>query len=121
MSIQTIETMVNWVEDNITEDPTLGEMSNHVGYSSYYCSSQFHEVVGLSFKAYINKRKLSQAATELVQTGDRIIDIAVKYGFSSHEAFTRAFAREFGYSPSKYRRELPTISLYEKPIIRHSH
>lgn len=56
MSIQTINTMVNWVEDNLTENPTLDDLSCHVGYSSYYCSSKFHEVVGYTFKSYIQKR-----------------------------------------------------------------
>ena len=120
MSIQTIETMVNWIEDNIKEEPTLKQMSRYVGYSPYYCSSKFHEIVGLSFKTYLNKRKLSHSTVDLKETDDRIIDIAFKYGFSSHEAFTRAFNREFGLSPSKYRRELPVVSLSKKTFFKHS-
>jgi len=117
MSLKTIENMVDWVEQNLEEAPTLDKMSSHVGYSSYYCSSKFHEVVGLTFKSYVYKRKLSNAAIDLVETKDRIIDIASKYGFSSHEAFTRAFAREYGMSPSRYRNSLPDIRLFEKHVI----
>lgn len=114
MSVKTIENMVDWVEANLIEDPTLEGMSDYVGYSSYYCSAKFHEVVGISFKEYVMKRKLSLAAIELRETGNRILDIAIKYGFSSNEAFTRAFLRSYGYTPRKYRKELPMISLYEK-------
>ncbi len=117
MSIQTINTMVNWVEDNLTENPTLDDLSCHVGYSSYYCSSKFHEVVGYTFKSYIQKRKLSCAATDLLCSNERIITIATKYDFSSHEAFTRAFVREYGLSPSKFRKEIPEITLFDKRII----
>ena len=115
MSIQTIESMVNWVELNISHDPNLIAMSKHVGYSSYYCSSKFHEFVGMSFKTYVMKRKLYHAASDLSQSSDKIIDIAVRYGFSSHEAFTRSFKREFSLSPSMYRRNQPAINTCQMP------
>lgn len=115
MSIKTIETMIDWVEGNLIGNPTLEQMSDYVGYSSFYCSSKFHEVVGISFKEYVMKRKLTRAAIDLKETKLRIIDIAVKYGFSSNEAFSRAFCRYCGYSPSQYRKTLPLIlPLFEK-------
>lgn len=97
--------MVNWVEENIKEEPTLKQMAECVGYSSYYCSAKFHEHVGCSFKEYVQNRKLSMAAIELCETESKIIDIAVCYGFSSHEAFTRAFVKQYGLSPQAYRRK----------------
>jgi AraC-like DNA-binding protein len=36
MSVQTIEAMAKWVENNITENPSLQDMSSYVGYSPYY-------------------------------------------------------------------------------------
>ncbi len=117
MSIKTIENMVDWVESNLKENPTLSKMSSHVGYSPYYCSTKFHETVGLTFKTYVQKRKLSNATKELIESEYRIIDIAATYGFSSHEAFTRAFTREYGCSPRHYRECLPDIQLYEKHIV----
>lgn len=117
MSIITIESMVSWVEENLEECPTLEQMSDFVGYSPCYCSAKFHEYVGISFKDYILKRKLSLAAVALQKTNYRIIDIAIQYGFSSHEAFTRAFARAYGYTPFQYRKFLPEISIYDKAKI----
>lgn len=114
MSTKTIENMVNWVEGNLVYNPTLEQMSDYVGYSSFYCSSKFHEIVGISFKEYVLRRKLTMAAIELKETKFRIIDIAVKYGFSSNEAFSRAFLKFYGYSPSQYRKLLPSVPLYEK-------
>ena len=117
MSIKTIERMVNWVEGNLEECPTLEKMSDFVGYSPSYCSTKFHEYVGISFKDYIQKRQLSMAAIALQQTKYRIIDIAIQYGFSSHEAFTRAFVRVYGYTPFQYRKMLPEISTFDKVLI----
>lgn len=106
MSVKTIETMIGWVEDNIEETPTLDAMARYVGYSSYYCSAKFHEVVGMSFKEYVQHRKLALAVSDLLNTDRRILDIAVKYGFSSNEAFTRAFSKIYGSSPNEYRKSI---------------
>lgn len=114
MSVKTIVSMVNWVEENLEECPTLEEMSDFVGYSPCYCSAKFHEYVGVSFKDYIQKRQLSMAAIALQRTKHRIIDIAIQYGFSSHEAFTRAFVRAYGYTPFQYRKLLPEILTFDK-------
>ena len=57
--------MVEWVESNIKENPTLGEMSNYVKYSSFYCSIKFHEYVGITFKQYIAKLRLNHAEIEV--------------------------------------------------------
>ncbi len=117
MSVKTIENMIDWVEDNLEEDPTLEKMSDFVGYSPCYCSTKFHEYVGVSFKDYIQKRHLSMAAMALQKTKYRVIDIAIQHGFSSHEAFTRAFVRVYGYTPFQYRKFLPEILTFDKAHI----
>lgn len=114
MSIRTINDMVNWVENNITEEPTLAHMANHVGYSEFYCSAKFHEYVGVPFKKYVLDRKLSLAAGMLLTTDAHIIEVAMEYGFSSHEAFSRAFKKAFGYSPNQLRILRPEIPLIDR-------
>lgn len=113
MSVRTIEDMLDWVEENIEDDPTLIKMADYVGYSEFYCSAKFHEYVGISFKEYIARRKLSLAAEALTKTDMRIIEIALQYGFSSHGAFTRAFKKVYGCSPNKYRLK-PDIPSFER-------
>lgn len=103
LSAKTVERMIEWIEDNLTDNPTLPQMANYVGYSEYYCSAKFHEYTGMTFKEYLSKRRMSAAAETLRSTDSRIIDIAFDYGFSSSEAFSRAFGREYGCSPKKYR------------------
>jgi AraC-like DNA-binding protein len=111
LSAITIERMVEWVEDNIRGNPTLSGMSGHVGYSSFYCSTKFHEHVGVTFKQYVAKRRLSLAEEEIKNTDRRFLDIALDYGFSSQEAFTRAFAKAYGCTPYRYRKNMNFIVL----------
>lgn len=121
MSVKTIETMLDWVEDHLEEEPSLPQMAQYVGYSEYYCSAKFHEYVGVPFKEYVFKRKLSCAASELVNTDRRIIEIAVQFGFSSHEAFARSFKRMYGYTPGQCRRRRPDISVFERVSLEGQH
>lgn len=112
MSASTVENMIKYIEDNIHNNPTLEKMASCVGYSEYYCSSKFHEFTGVTFKEYVLKRKLSLAAKCLIETDDKILDVAVNYGFSSNEAFSRAFCKEYGYSPKRFRLNRPDVKLY---------
>lgn len=109
MSLNTLENMVHWVDANIKMNPTLEDMSSFVGYSPYYCSTKFHEYMGITFKQYIAKRKLKFATIDIANTQKRLVDIAMEYGFSSQEAFTRAFVGAHGKSPYKYRKEQTNV------------
>lgn len=86
------------------EAMTLSALAHKLGYSEFYTSRMFCRVSGMTLKDYIRHRKLAFALKEVRDTDNKLLDIAVKYGFSSHEAFTRAFRDSFGVAPSAYRR-----------------
>lgn len=109
LSVKTLENMVEWVEENIKGNPTLGEMSDHVRYSPFYCSIKFHEYVGITFKQYIAELRLNHAEKEIRNTNRKFLDIALDYGFSSQEAFTRAFTNAYGCTPYKYRKHVTVV------------
>lgn len=105
MSIQTKEKMVQWVENNVADYPTLSDMAFHVGYSPYYCSTKFREHTGMTYKKFLSVCRLQSAANDLENTNDRITDIAFRYGYSSPESLTRAFVRAYRCSPRQYRNQ----------------
>lgn len=114
---ETVQKMLDWIEKNIGENPTLLKMSEQVGYSPYYCSVKFHKTCGMTIKRYISGRRLALAALELRDTNERIIDIAMKYGFSSQEALTRAFTAAFGCAPAAYRRNPTPVPLPIRKVV----
>jgi len=83
----SVQKMIEWIERNIENSPTLPEMSREIGYSPYYCSYLFHHVCGLTLKSYMAGRRLCRTAMALRDTNERIIDIALRCGFSSQEGF----------------------------------
>lgn len=82
---------------------TLKCLADKLGYSEYYFSRKFKEISGMQFREYLRFRKLAFALKQIRDTEDGILDIALNYGFSSHEAFTRAFKAAYGITPSEYR------------------
>lgn len=102
--IQTIVSQIDaCIKQEDDEALTLSALSGKLGYSEYYTSRKFSEITGMTFKDYLRFRKLAFALKELRDTKNSIMSIAVKYGFSSNEAFTRAFKEAYGINPSDYR------------------
>ena len=114
---EAVQKMIDWIEENICGDPTLMQMAEHIGYSPYYCSTRFHEITGMTVKRYVSGRRLRLAALALRDTDERIIDIAVRCGYSSQEALTRAFQAAFGCTPASYRREPVPIPLSVRQVV----
>lgn len=120
MMIDTsIERILDFVEKNLTEDFFLNKLASHCNFSPYYCSVIFHRYFGETMKSYIQKRRLLCAAKELKSTNNRIVDIAIKYGYSSQEAFSRAFSAMIGMPPKRFRENPLPYAAYQKnsPLI----
>lgn len=92
------------IKDHDDEALTLSQLALRFGGSSFYISRKFREISGMQLRDYLRYRRLAFALKELRETRKGILDIALDYGFASHEAFSRAFKRAYGILPSEYRR-----------------
>ena len=90
---------------------TLHALAARLGYSDFYMTRQFRAITGLSLRTYLRARRLAFALAEVRDTERRLLDIALDYGFSSHEAFTRAFRAEYGVTPADYRKRPVAVAL----------
>ena len=93
---------------------TLRLLSSRLGYSEFYTTRKFKEISGMQFRDYLRLRKLAFALKEIRDSEKGILDIAFDYGFSSHEAFTRAFKGTYGVAPSVYRKRPKPVVLRTK-------
>lgn len=71
--------------------------------SDYHFRRMFSFLAGINLSEYIRRRRLTLAAFDLLHSDARVIDIAVKYGYSSPDAFTRAFVALHGVTPTEAR------------------
>ncbi len=102
-SNETVQRMIEWLEQNLSGEPGLLPLSKYVGYSPWYCSALFHQICGMTLRSYVAKRRLTMAALALRDENSRILDVALDSGFSSQEAMSRAFKEAFGCTPREYR------------------
>lgn len=113
-----IQTIVNEIDDRIkdhvNDELTLQYISERSGYSEFYTTRKFKEISGMQFRDYLRTRRLAFALKEVRDSDRSLIDIALDYGFSSHEAFTRAFKNTYGITPSNYRQSPRPVVLRTK-------
>lgn len=95
---------LEFIEKNLDDKINLDDLSQKTHLSQYHYHRVFYKVTGESVARYITKRRMEKAAKELAETDEPIIDIALKYQYSSQESFSRAFVRVYGLTPGKYRR-----------------
>ncbi len=110
-----IQHIVDRIDDCIRnkhdESLTLKLLAQEFGYSESHFSRRFRQVSRMQFRDYLRYRKLAFALRQLRDTDNSVLQIALDHGFSSHEAFTRAFREAYGLTPSEYRKHPVPVAL----------
>lgn len=116
-----IQETVEYIETHLGEEIKIETLAEIACLSPFYFHRLFHRLVGKSTLEYIKLRRLAKAKDALQKKDDRILDIALEYGFLSHEHFTRAFKAAFGLTPSEYRKNPLPLNSMTKPelILQH--
>lgn len=116
---RNIQRLIDSIEESLKEgvgdEITLQNLSQVIAYSPYHTTRQFKELTGISFRDYLRLRKLAYSAIDLRDSREGILPIALRYGFSSQEAYSRAFQKAYGRSPRDYRKN-PRPLLFRNKI-----
>ena len=100
-----------YIEEQLTNDIDIEELGRITHCSSYHFQRMFGYLAGVPLSEYIRRRKMSLAAVDL-QNGEKVIDVALKYGYSSPTAFHRAFQSVHGRNPSQMKGTTAFIKSY---------
>lgn len=105
---------LGYIEENLMGEVDLAEAARRACCSSFNFQRMFSFMADVSLADYIRRRRLSMAAMELLSTDSRVLDIALKYGYSSAVSFARAFQSVHGVNPSEVRRPGVKIKGYPR-------
>ncbi|HPF88781.1 MAG TPA: AraC family transcriptional regulator, partial [Candidatus Limiplasma sp.] len=92
----------------------LRTLANRFKYSPFYMTRKFREISGMTLREYLRRRRLAFALKAVRDSGRGFLDIALDYGFSSQEAFTRASKSAYGVTPGAYRKHPRPVVLRTK-------
>jgi len=106
--------VIDYIEQHITEDIDFNDVAKIVCCGVYQFGRIFSYVVGVSLAEYIRNRRLSLAAVELQIDNAKVLDTALKYGYSSPESFVRAFREMHGVSPKEAYAKGVTLKMYPR-------
>jgi AraC-like DNA-binding protein len=96
--------ILDLVEESLDEPDLAGdELARRAYLSRFHFDRLVSAALGEPPGAFRRRLLLERAAYRLLSTSAPVIDVAIDCGYSSAEAFTRAFARAYGRPPSHYR------------------
>lgn len=101
--ISSILKAIEFIEAHLTEDITVSDMAEAASFSLYHFSRTFSRVTYHTPYDYLMRRRLCEAARCLLESDEKVIDIAFKYQFNAPETFSRAFKRMFHLQPRQVK------------------
>jgi AraC family transcriptional regulator len=90
---------ISYIEDNLADEIDFDEAAKLACCSLFHFQRIFMVIIGVTPSEYVRHRRLTMAARDFAATNARVIDVALKYGYDSPEAFTRAFRNVHGINP----------------------
>jgi AraC family transcriptional regulator len=111
-SLKNMNGAIKFIEENLTNEIDFKEVARLAYCSEYHFKRMFSFLAGISLSEYIRRRRLTLAAFELKNNNIKVIDIAIKYGYSSPDSFARAFQHLHGITPSEARSNGHSLKAY---------
>lgn len=103
--IDVLNRLVDLVEERLNDEMDVGELATSLGTTEYHVRRMFSSLAGLPVSDYVRRRRMTVAAADVIAGEDDLLDIAVRYGYGSSEAFGRAFRSVHGSGASDVRRD----------------
>jgi AraC family transcriptional regulator len=97
--LENMNAAMDYIESNLADEISYNRAAQLACCSTYHFQRMFSYITGVPLSEYIRRRRLTLAAFELQTGGVKVIDTAIKFGYESPEAFSRAFKKLHGITP----------------------
>ena len=116
--ITGLQKAIDYIEANLTEAIDYEKVAAESYSSSYHFQRVFSILCGYTLGEYIRLRRLSLAGAELASGKEKVIDIALKYGYDSPDSFAKAFQKFHGITPSQARADGSNLKSFSRLSIK---
>lgn len=117
-SLKHMNGALAYIESRLADEIEMAEVAKAALCSEYHFTRMFSFLAGIPLSEYVRRRRLTLAAAELQGSDAKVIDVAVKYGYSSPDAFARAFQQLHGIAPSEARKPGAPLKAYPPMTFR---
>ena len=101
--INRLNRAMNYIEEHLSEELNYQEIAQIACCSTYQFQRVFSYIADMPLSEYIRRRRMTKAVVDLIDNNEKVIDVALKYGYNSPTAFNRAFKNVHGIAPSQTR------------------
>lgn len=116
--VESLQAAINYMEDHLLDDLPIESIAQQANFSVFHFQRTFTILTDISVGEYLRRRRLTLAAYELTRSNTKIIDLAYKYGYDTPEAFSKAFRRQHGVTPSKARKYMGKLKSYNRLVVQ---
>ncbi|WP_310605012.1 AraC family transcriptional regulator [Anaerosporobacter sp.] len=113
-TLENMKNAIDYIEDNLDAEIEYEKVAKIALCSQYHFQRMFAFLIGVPLSEYIRRRRLTLAAFDLQNSKEKVIDIAMKYGYNSPDSFSRAFMAIHGVTPSKAREKGISLKAYPR-------
>lgn len=110
-----IQQTIEYIDEHLDEEINIDRLAKLASLSQFYYQRLFRRLVKKPVAEYVKLRRMAKATEALTQKDQRILDVALDLGFSSHEHFTRTFKDTFGMTPEEYHKNPMPLNCMTKP------
>lgn len=115
--IENFNNAIRYIEDHLTGEIDYEQLGKIACCSSYHFQRMFAYMADVPLSEYIRRRRMSLAAVDLLQD-ERVLDVALKYGYNSPTAFNRAFQSVHGIAPSSIKNDGVSIKSFPPLVFK---
>jgi AraC family transcriptional regulator len=113
-TLENMKNAIDYIEDNLDSEIEYARIAQIALSSQYHFQRMFSFLIGIPLSEYIRRRRLTLAAFDLQNSDEKVIDIALKYGYNSPDSFSRAFMAMHEVTPSKAREKGISLKAYPR-------
>lgn len=96
--------IINYINQNIKNKIVIKDIADNFYFNRFYIMKLFKKELGISINEYINKKRIYDSLTQIKNTNDSFLTVALDNGFNSLEYFSESFKNVIGTSPRTYKK-----------------